>query len=64
MGIPHPSSKQFLDYIHLKRNHSLHRPFIISEFRGITMQLFDFLEYIVQKGAGSTLKDLAKLVEE
>lgn len=64
MGIPHPTSKQLLEYIQFKRNHSLHRPFIISEFTGITRQLFDFLEYIVQKGSGSTLKELAKLIED
>ena len=61
MGIPHPTARQFLDYIKLKRNHSLHKPTIISEFRGITKQLFEFLEYIAQKGAGSSIEVLSKL---
>lgn len=64
MGIPHPTSKEILAYIQFKRNNSLHRPFIVSEFRGITNQLFNFLEYIAQKGTGSSIKDLAKLVNE
>lgn len=64
MGIPHPTARQLLEYIQFKRNHSLHRPFIVSEFRGTTKQLFDFMDYIAVKGTESTLKELAKLVEE
>lgn len=61
MTIPYPTSKQMLDYIHFKRNYSLHRPFIIPEFNGITRQTFSFLDYIVRRGAGKSLDVLAKL---
>lgn len=61
MGIPHPSSRQLLEYIHYKRNYSLHRPFIATEFSGITKQLFDFMDYIATKGAGQSLESLARL---
>lgn len=61
MTIPYPSSKQMLDYIHFKRNYSLHRPFIIPEFNGITRQTFNFLDYVAQKGVGKKLSELAKL---
>jgi hypothetical protein len=64
MGIPHPTARQFLEYIQFKRNHSLHRPFIVSEFNGTTKQLFDLMEYIATKGANSNLKDLAKLIQD
>lgn len=63
MTIPYPTSKQLLEYILFKRNYSLHRPFIISEFRGITKQLFNFLDYIAKNGTGKKIETLAKLTE-
>lgn len=61
LGIPHPNSKQILDYIQYKRNFSLHRPFIATEFSGLTKQLFDFMDYIAIKGTGENIETLAKL---
>jgi len=63
LTIPYPTSKQWLDYILFKRNYSLHRPFIIPEFRGITKQLFNFLNYIAKHGIGEEIKSLAKLTK-
>lgn len=63
MTISYPTAKQILDYIHFKRNYSLHRPFIIPEFNGITRQTFSFLDYIAQKGVGKKLEELAQLSE-
>lgn len=64
MTIPYPTAKQMLDYIHFKRNYSLHRPFIIPEFSGITRQTFNFLDFIAQKGVGRKLEELAKLSDD
>lgn len=61
MTIPFPNAKQLLDYIHFKRNYSLHRPFTVPEFRGITQHIFKLLDYIAQKSAGRTIDVLAKL---
>lgn len=61
MGIPHPTSKQILDYIQYKRNFALHRPFIATEFRGLTKQLFNFADYMAIKGSGNNIAELAKL---
>lgn len=63
MTIPYLTAKQMLDYIHFKRNYSLHRPFIIPEFGGLTRQIFNFLDYVAQKGSGKGLSELAKLSE-
>lgn len=49
MTIPYPSATQLLDYLRFKRNYSLHRPFVIPEFKGITNQLFDLLNYVSQQ---------------
>lgn len=64
MTTPYPNSKQLLDYLLVKRNYSLHRPFIIPEFKGITNHVFNFLEYIAQKGTGKTIDELAVLTDE
>lgn len=64
MTIPFPNAKQLLAYIHFKRNYSLHRPFIVPEFRGITQHVFKLLDYIAQKGVGRTIDGLAKLNDE
>ncbi len=64
MTIPYPTANQLLDYIHFKRNYSLHRPFIIPEFNGITRQIFNFLDYVAQKGVGKSLEELAVLSED
>ena len=61
MTIPFPSAQQILEYIHFKRNYSLHRPFIIPEFRGITQHIFKLLDYVAQKGSGRSIEVLAKL---
>lgn len=61
MTIPYPTAKELLTYIHFKRNYSLHRPFILAEFRGITQQLFKLLDYISQKGTRKTIAEWGKL---
>jgi len=61
MTIPYPKSNALLDYILFKRNYSLHRPFIMSEFVGLTNQLYDFLNYIAVEGCGKSIGKLAKL---
>lgn len=63
MTIPYPNANQMLDYLLFKRNYSLHRPFIISEFKGITNHVFNFLEYVALHGYSKSLKDLSKLTE-
>lgn len=63
MIVPYPTARQFLEYLLFKRNYSLHRPFIISEFRGITTQLYKFLNYIAVKGAHESIDQLARLSE-
>jgi len=59
LGIPHPNSVELLDYLLFKRNYALHRPFIIPEFKGITHQLFRFLNYISVAETGLEIMDLA-----
>jgi hypothetical protein len=61
LTIPYPNATAFLDYIHAKRNYALHRPFIIPEFSGLTVQLFFFLGYIAEKGVGKSLKELGNI---
>lgn len=61
MTIPYPKSNALLDYILFKRNYSLHRPFIMSEFVGLTNQLYDFLNYIATNGCGKSISKLARL---
>lgn len=61
MSIPYPTSSQWLDYILFKRNYSLHRPFIVPEFRGLTKQLFYFLDYVAKNGVAKGIMTLAKL---
>lgn len=60
MTIPYPTSDILLDYILFKRNYSLHRPFIMPEFKGLTDQLYDFLNYIAQKTTGKSINKLAR----
>lgn len=64
MTIPYPNSKQMLDYLLFKRNFSLHRPFIIPEFRGITKHIFSFLNYTAQSATGKSLDILAELTDK
>jgi hypothetical protein len=61
LTIPYQKSKILLDYILFKRNFSLHRPFIMPEFVGLTNQLYDFLNFIAKEGCGRTINELAKL---
>lgn len=61
MTIPYPDHKALLDYLLFKRNYSLHRPFIMPEFIGITNHIFNFLEYTVQKITNKSLDELAKM---
>lgn len=61
MTIPYPDHKALLDYLLFKRNYSLHRPFIMPEFVGITNHIFNFLEYTVQKITNKSLDELAKM---
>ncbi|MFA5894191.1 MAG: hypothetical protein WC851_00270 [Candidatus Shapirobacteria bacterium] len=64
LSVPHPTAKQILDYLHFKRNFSLHRPFIISEFSGIVQQELKILNYIAQKETGETIKKLSSIIHE
>lgn len=64
MTIPYPKSSELLDYILFKRNYSLHRPFIMSEFVGLTNQLYDFLNYIAMNGCGKSINNLARLKKQ
>lgn len=64
LSIPHPTAKQILDYLHFKRNFSLHRPFVISEFSGIVQQELKLLNYISQKEMGKTIKKLSSITSE
>ncbi|MFA6945349.1 MAG: hypothetical protein WC220_05550 [Pedobacter sp.] len=61
LTIPYQKSQILLDYVLFKRNFSLHRPFIMPEFVGLTNQIFDFLNYIAKNGCGKTIIELAKL---
>lgn len=64
MTIPYPTSKNMLEYVLFKRNYSLHRPFIIPEFRGITRHVFNFLDFVSVQATGKKIEELSKLTDE
>lgn len=64
MTIPYPNSKNMLEYVLFKRNYSLHRPFIVPEFRGITRHVFNFLDYIAVQATGKKIEELSQLTDE
>lgn len=61
MTIPYPTARQLLKYMQFKRNFALHRPLIMPEFKGLTNQLYDILEYISLKEFNKSINELADL---
>jgi len=61
LTIPYQKSDILLDYVLFKRNFSLHRPFIMPEFVGLTNQLYDFLNFIAKEGCGKSIRQLSSL---
>lgn len=61
LTIPYQKSDILLDYVLFKRNFSLHRPFIMPEFVGLTNQLYNFLDFIAKKGRGKSIRQLSSL---